>query len=130
MKKTAYFLTIAVLMLSVWFMYPKPNQTAKHDFDPYMRYYSIKHKKPPKKIRLQMPNDWFFQQRAYPNDAIPEGRALDAVKQAQEDREKVLMRKSADGLETWAQAGPTNVPGRITDMAVDPDNGIEVFKRF
>lgn len=64
------------------------------------------------------PNDWFWMQRAYPGvtlsqDALARGIAQAAAKEAG----GALMNRS-----TWTQAGPTNVGGRVTDIAVHPTN--------
>ena len=64
------------------------------------------------------PNDWFWMQRAYPGvtlsqDALARGMAQAAAKEAG----GALMNRS-----TWTQAGPTNVGGRVTDIAVHPTN--------
>ncbi len=63
------------------------------------------------------PNDWFFMQRAYPRGDIPVGQYLASIEQAQ------LMRAKAGNKSevVWSEAGPTNIPGRITDLAVHPD---------
>lgn len=69
------------------------------------------------------PNDWFFMQRAYPQGDIPIDQYLASVRQAQ------LMRaKAGDKSEVvWSEAGPTNIPGRITDLAVHPDYPNTIF---
>jgi photosystem II stability/assembly factor-like uncharacterized protein len=63
------------------------------------------------------PNDWFFMQRAYPLGHIPVGQYLKSLEQAQRMRATAA---GEDGV-VWQQAGPTNIPGRITDLAVHPD---------
>lgn len=63
------------------------------------------------------PNDWFFMQRAYPLGDIPVDQYLASLDQAQRMRAK-----ASDGNgPVWTQAGPTNIPGRITGLAVHPD---------
>jgi photosystem II stability/assembly factor-like uncharacterized protein len=65
------------------------------------------------------PNDWFFMQRAYPIGEIPIDQYLASMRQAQQMRADA----STKGKEAviWSEAGPTNIPGRITDLAVHPN---------
>jgi photosystem II stability/assembly factor-like uncharacterized protein len=65
------------------------------------------------------PSDWFGMQRAYPYAAIPQERWLEAVEQARADREIARLSTSAAPL-VWTQAGPYNVGGRVTALAVAP----------
>ena len=69
------------------------------------------------------PNDWFFMQRAYPLGDITADQYLRSLRQAQH------MRAAAGdkGQVVWSQAGPTNVPGRITDLAVHPDHPNTIY---
>ncbi|UCB51952.1 MAG: glycosyl hydrolase [Candidatus Zixiibacteriota bacterium] len=63
------------------------------------------------------PNDWFFMQRAYPLGDIPIDQYLGSIQQAQQMREKISTKDAV----VWSEAGPTNIPGRITDLAIHPD---------
>jgi photosystem II stability/assembly factor-like uncharacterized protein len=63
------------------------------------------------------PNDWFFMQRAYPLGNIPMDQYLASLEQAQLMREELGKKNGV----VWYEAGPTNIPGRITDLAVHPD---------
>jgi photosystem II stability/assembly factor-like uncharacterized protein len=69
------------------------------------------------------PNDWFFMQRAYPLGDIPIEQYLISLEQAQ------LMRAKAGNKngEVWSEAGPTNIPGRITDLAIHPDHPNTIY---
>ncbi|MBV6441583.1 MAG: hypothetical protein EPGJADBJ_03269 [Saprospiraceae bacterium] len=58
------------------------------------------------------PNDYLFLQRAFPYDNVPSEAYYAAVEWAQE---RAVSRNNA--LE-WELAGPTNVGGRITDVAM------------
>lgn len=69
------------------------------------------------------PNDWFHAQRAFPSDRIPIARWRAARANADALRE----RGGRQGGPVWAPRGPENIPGRITDLAVDPDNDNIVF---
>ena len=68
----------------------------------------------------QRPSDWFYQQRAWPLETIPEGKQRNAIKAAKELRADLNPEKGSRQA-VWAQAGPTNIPGRITDLAIHPD---------
>jgi photosystem II stability/assembly factor-like uncharacterized protein len=72
---------------------------------------------PPRK-----PNSWFFNQRAYPQGRIP--REVWRAAKAQAAALKAAKHRSAD---PWVPRGPTNIGGRITDMAVHPGNGNFVY---
>lgn len=62
------------------------------------------------------PNDWFFAQRAFPHGEIN----LKKFRQAQLDASAMKLQKSAGNRAAWALAGPVNVGGRISDLAVHP----------
>ncbi len=62
----------------------------------------------------QRPSDWFYRQRAYPYDDIPREKQLLALKEAT----AINKLKTRSG-EIWGLVGPSNIPGRITDIAVD-----------
>lgn len=62
-----------------------------------------------------VPGDWFFRQRAYPSGKI-DRQPLLRTRQARRTRIKTI--RSAN---YWQPAGPTNIPGRITDLAMHPD---------
>ena len=64
----------------------------------------------------EKPNDWFYLQRAFPIGDIPIEQRRASLEQAQIMREKVGDKSSI----VWSQAGPTNIPGRITDLAIHP----------
>ncbi len=61
-------------------------------------------------------DDWFERQRAYPFDAIPHDRYLKAL-----DHVRTRMEQGrVSAGEEWTLAGPTNIEGRITTIAIDP----------
>ncbi|MGH3344847.1 MAG: WD40/YVTN/BNR-like repeat-containing protein [Carbonactinosporaceae bacterium] len=72
------------------------------------------------------PDDWLLNQRAFPDENIPPGAYQDAIEQARE------LRASRRGTPSsargdWALAGPTNIGGRVTDIAVDSDEPDTVY---
>jgi len=62
----------------------------------------------------QRPSDWFYRQRAYPYDDIPREKQQLALRKATEIRKS----RNRSG-EIWELVGPSNIPGRITDMVID-----------
>jgi hypothetical protein len=68
------------------------------------------------------PNPWFFVERAFPLGEIPREQWRRAQAQAAALRAAQPLRSV-----TWTQRGPTNIGGRMTDIAVDPNNGDIVY---
>ncbi len=64
----------------------------------------------------RQPNDYLFLQRAYPFETVPSEAYYDAMEWA---RNKAAGRNDAV---SWEPAGPTNVGGRITDIAMHPSD--------
>jgi photosystem II stability/assembly factor-like uncharacterized protein len=62
------------------------------------------------------PSDWFFAQRAFPGETIDQNAFLAAVGQASLDRGRL---RTSLGL-NWVAAGPFNIGGRVTALAVVP----------
>ncbi|MGH7598297.1 MAG: FlgD immunoglobulin-like domain containing protein [bacterium] len=67
----------------------------------------------------QEPNDWFVFQRAFPGREINTAAQLLAHRQALQKRARA--KASGAALAPWLPAGPDNIGGRITDLAVHPD---------
>lgn len=63
------------------------------------------------------PNDWLAKQKLYPNTAFNYEHYLNALQQAQALQQSSLLRNIS-----WQLAGPTNIGGRITDLAIHPSN--------
>ncbi|MEK7329725.1 MAG: FlgD immunoglobulin-like domain containing protein [Candidatus Eisenbacteria bacterium] len=63
------------------------------------------------------PSDWFFTQRAFPGGTIDQDAYLAAVDHAAQDRAR--LGTSSLGL-VWQAAGPFNIGGRVTALAVAP----------
>lgn len=68
--------------------------------------------------------DWFAKQRAFPFDEIPQEEYLKSVKYV---KENMLVKSfenanNTDNSSVWTLAGPTNIEGRITTIAVHPSN--------
>lgn len=63
-----------------------------------------------------LPADWMYDQRAYPGNHIDRQVYFDAVRQTKMARAALQDRNSGE----WKPAGPVNVGGRITDIALHP----------
>ena len=71
------------------------------------------------------PNPWFFLERAYPQGRIPKDIWHAAQAEASRMRADAAGRGKSRG--TWDFRGPTNIGGRITDLAVDPTDANTAF---
>ncbi|MCF7858354.1 MAG: T9SS type A sorting domain-containing protein [Candidatus Cloacimonetes bacterium] len=78
------------------------------------RPFGSKLKKEPKAL----PNEWLGYQRAYPYYKIKQEAYLEALQQAR----SLQLRSSYDREYSWVLAGPVNVGGRITDVAINSSN--------
>ncbi|MBD3161209.1 MAG: glycosyl hydrolase [Candidatus Eisenbacteria bacterium] len=70
----------------------------------------------PNEIQLERPDSWFFRQRAYPYTDIPEPARRRAFEEA-----RTFQTLHQDGVRMvgeWEAAGPDNVGGRVTALAV------------
>lgn len=63
------------------------------------------------------PTDWFYAQRAYPNEYIDQESYRQALNQAFILKEKQALTR---GLAEWQFAGPTNIGGRLSSIAIHP----------
>ena len=67
------------------------------------------------------PNDWFFNQRAYPTGKINYETYYDAIESVQKTKNE------AKDSSVWDFAGPTNIGGRMSDVEVHPENPDIIF---
>lgn len=70
------------------------------------------------KSKKEMPADWFFRQRAYPQGYIDPNLRKHSLEQARQLKTATLSPRSA----AWVQRGPSNIGGRITTMAISQQN--------
>lgn len=64
------------------------------------------------------PHEWMYNQRAYPNNHFNKSAMKDAVTMTKSIVASRSQRAGAD----WTLKGPINTGGRITDVAISPDN--------
>lgn len=64
--------------------------------------------------------DWFTKQRAFPFDEIPQEEYLKSIEYVR--RMKANVPDNSSTSSTWTLAGPMNIEGRITTVAIHPTN--------
>jgi photosystem II stability/assembly factor-like uncharacterized protein len=75
-------------------------------------------------LPVKAPNPWFYLERAYPLGTIPREAWQTAQIEARVLKEQAQAR---DSRGSWEFRGPTNIGGRITDLAVDPTDAAICF---
>lgn len=71
----------------------------------------------------EYPNEWMYNQRAYPDNFIN----AEAIERAlQQSRDILSSREPSQGGD-WSLSGPINTGGRVTDVAISPDTDDEFF---
>ncbi len=91
------------------------------------RNYKIEKKKAESKLKNDQPDKamlWYYQQRAYPNNFIPENWREEAYRHI--SLNNVSPSNSPNAL-TWTQLGPGNIGGRIRAIAVHPTDPNTVY---
>jgi len=68
-------------------------------------------------LQKEYPSEWMYNQRAYPNNYINS----EAIQSAIEQSKTILENRAPQGND-WTLVGPLNTGGRITDVAISPDN--------
>ena len=114
-KYGLWFFSLCFIIAMVWSLWDKAPSTRSGVIRHPLRQEGKEEEK--------KPNDWFFMQRAYPLGDVPVDQYLASMEQAQRMRAKA---SDANGV-VWSQAGPTNIPGRITDLAVHPDHPNTIY---
>lgn len=69
-----------------------------------------------------LPNDWIAKQKLYPHNGFNHQHYLQGLRQAQALHDKANERNAV-----WLPAGPTNIGGRITDIAVHPSEPATIY---
>jgi photosystem II stability/assembly factor-like uncharacterized protein len=88
---------------------------------------------PPKKDKWgkigTLPNEWFYIQRAYPSHLVDPVQRVKAADKFRDMRTKARAESalSPEAALNWQLAGPTNIPGRITDLAVHPTDSATIY---
>ncbi len=67
--------------------------------------------------------EWFERQRAFPFDEIPQEEYLKSIEYVRNNMTTVDL----DNSSAWTLAGPTNIEGRITTIAINPVNHLLIY---
>jgi len=73
--------------------------------------------------KMEYPAEWMYNQRAYPNNYINKEAYVEAVKQSKQ----ILASRSPEQAGEWTFVGPLNTGGRVTDVAISPDNDDHLY---
>lgn len=73
--------------------------------------------------KTEYPAEWMYNQRAYPNNYINKQAYTEAVIQAKQ----IMANRSPEMAGEWAFVGPLNTGGRVTDVAIAPDNDDHLY---
>lgn len=114
--KSKIFILFSVLTLSVsfFFIYVKENNRLKK-----IEYVEHKEEEGEEESPGFVPaEDWFTKQRAFPFDEIPNEKYIEAQNYVKEK----MTQGNLDKAITWNLAGPMNIEGRITTIAIHPTN--------
>jgi photosystem II stability/assembly factor-like uncharacterized protein len=106
-------LIVSLLLLAIIWQVPAPTERA-----PYLMTDANKQAlKAELRGPVKQPNDWFMMQRVGPDGTLN----MEAVREARE--QAIALRNDVSPLaQAWTFEGPTNIGGRITALAVHPDN--------
>ena len=91
------------------------------------RNYKIEKKKANANLKNDQPDKallWYYEQRAYPNNSIPDNWRSEAYRHI--SLNNVSLSNSPNAL-TWTQLGPGNIGGRIRAIAVHPTDPNTVY---
>lgn len=80
--------------------------------------------KPDREEQEKKPNDWLFQQRAYPYGRINYEAFRTAQRQAGALR--VAAKRNLNAAE-WMPAGPSNIGGRVTSLDIHPSDTLTIY---
>jgi photosystem II stability/assembly factor-like uncharacterized protein len=69
------------------------------------------------------PSDWFGAQRAFPGATVNQDAYLAALEWARVERAVAQLSTESATPMVWAEAGPFNIGGRVTALAVAPGGG-------
>ena len=73
-------------------------------------------------VYKEYPNEWMYNQRAYPDNIIN----AEAMRQARNETKTMLNNRAAVDTD-WEFVGPLNTGGRVTDVAISPENDDHLY---
>lgn len=71
-------------------------------------------------------DEWFEKQRAFPFDEIPQAEYLKSVDYVRNNMSPAAF-PGKDAIPAWQLAGPTNIEGRVTTLAIHPQQAQTVY---
>ena len=102
------------------------NDSSFHD-----GHYASQKKSGKIKSAKQKPSDWFYMQRAYPQNEIPQNAYLkaysDVVSLKKNNQKSFSANSSGFSSNPWVEVGPTNIPGRIPSLAIHPSDSSTIY---
>jgi len=99
-------LTVSLITMCLLFFFPEKSKAIEKD-----------------SFLNEYPNEWMYMQRAYPNNFINRN----AIRTAIETSKTILAERGSQSGSDWSLAGPLNTGGRITDVAISPDNDDHLY---
>lgn len=89
--------------------------------------FRVERKKAKSKLKYDQPDKallWYYEQRAYPNNSIPDNWREEAYRHINANN---LSRVNSPEALNWSQLGPGNIGGRIRAIAVHPSDPNTVY---
>ena len=108
------------------FFYFNSNTVKTFTMEDFINY-KIEKKKAKSNLKYDQPDkamQWYYEQRAYPNNSIPDNWREEAYRHI--SLNNVSPTNSPNAL-TWTQLGPGNIGGRIRSIAVHPTDPNTVY---
>ncbi|MDX9856959.1 MAG: glycosyl hydrolase [candidate division Zixibacteria bacterium] len=122
MKKLVALSGVIVLAAGIyWLQYDRP----RYITDDYPIKDHLSQGERPPKPPGKRPGDWFHVQRAWPHDTLSVEKQLVATEFSRQALAAFALKASESSA--WQQAGPTNIPGRITAIDVHPSDLATVY---
>ncbi|MCL6495842.1 MAG: hypothetical protein K6T54_13855, partial [Ignavibacterium sp.] len=124
--KTLIMLSVAVCAIVLGFQIFSSDTLQENSYSDYIAY-KIKMKKERANLKYDQPDKamlWYYEQRAFPNNSIPDNWREEAYRHIQIHNRST---ESSPNALNWSQVGPSNVGGRIRAIAVHPSDPNTVY---
>ncbi len=128
MRKTAFTCVVLILVTAaIWGLKALYDAEGRMANDPEARVASGNSGSTDEreaKEQPRRPNEWFLEQRAYPGHSIPQDQYTKSQTEARALRAAVVQNAATP---IWSLAGPTNIPGRVSTLAVHPSQPNTIY---
>lgn len=124
--KNYMVLNLFIALITFSFLYFSADSVQTFTAEDF-RNFRIQKKKEKSKLKYDQPDKamlWYYQQRAYPNNTIPEKWREEAQRHIELNNISAV--NSPNAL-SWTQLGPGNIGGRIRSIAVHPTDPNTVY---